>query len=98
MSSAPLEKVVDARELEAPLPLEYAVKTARTLKQNEYLKMRHRMRPCKLGDVLNAMSMSHLYFEDNGTHYIFAWHKYDNITKQYILEKIKNEYGRTFAI
>ena len=98
MSSAPLEKSVDARELEAPLPLEYAIKTARSLKQNEYLKMRHRMRPCKLGGILDAMGMSHLYFEDNHTHYVFAWHKYDNATQQYILEKIKNEYGRTFAI
>lgn len=95
---APLEKIVDARELEAPLPLEYAVKTVMGLKDGEYLKMVHRMHPCKLGEVLSAMGMSYLYFEDNNTHYVFAWHKYDNATKQYILEKIKNEYGRTFAI
>lgn len=94
----PLEKLVDARELEAPLPLEYAMKTAKALQQNEYLKMLHRMHPCKLSNVLDALSLSHFYFEDDGIHYIFAWHIGDEATKQYILENIENEYGRTFTI
>lgn len=92
------EKIVDARELEAPLPLEQAVKTAKNLREGEYLKMIHRMRPCKLEPILQKIGVENVYFEHNGVHFVFGWLKTDSNTKREILERIKNEYSRTFII
>lgn len=94
----PTEKLLDARELEAPLPLEEAIKIARTLQNGEYLKMLHRMRPCKLDAILDKMGVSHLYFEKDGAHFVFGWLLCDTDTKEYIINRLKDEYGRTFAI
>jgi len=94
----PAEKLLDARELEAPLPLEGAIKIARQLQMGEYLKMMHRMRPCKLDAILDKMGISHLYFEADDTHFVFAWLPHDTDTKKYLLNRLANEYGRTFAI
>lgn len=93
-----IEKTLDARELEAPLPLEYAIKIARNLKHGEYLKMSHRMHPCKLDAVLEKMDISSCYFEQNGEHLVFGWLKSDNETKKYIQNRINNEYGGIIAI
>ena len=54
MSNKTAEKLLDARELEAPLPLEYAIKILSSLEDGEYLKMIHRMKPCKLDAILDA--------------------------------------------
>ncbi len=94
----PAEKLLDARELEAPLPLEQAIKIARSLQSGEYLKMLHRMRPCKLDAILDKMGISHLYFEEDGGHFVFGWLSDDTDTKKQIIKRLKDEYGRTFAI
>ncbi len=94
----PSEKLLDARELEAPLPLEQAIKIARNLKDGEYLKMLHRMKPCRLEAVLDNMGISHLYFELDGVHYVYGWLKRDEETKKYILKRIEDEYGRIIVI
>jgi hypothetical protein len=93
----PTEYPLDARELEAPLPLEYAIKIARTLGDGEYMKMMHRMKPCKLGDVLDKLEIKHEYFEENGIHYVFAWRCEDVKTKEFLRQRINDEYGRTIA-
>lgn len=80
----PVEKTLDARELEAPLPLEYAIKIAQNLKQGDYLKMYHRMYPCKLEAVLEKMDMSSYYLEKDGEHIVFGWLKSDQETENYI--------------
>ncbi len=95
---SPSEKLLDARGLEAPLPLEEAIKISRLLQSGEYLKMMHRMRPCKLDAVLDKMGLAHLYFEAGGVHFVFAWLSDDTDTKKYLLNRLKDEYGRTFAI
>jgi len=94
----PSEKLLDARELEAPLPLQEAVKIARLLQAGEYLKMLHRMRPCKLDEILEKIGVAYLYFEADGIHFVFAWLSHDTDTKKYLLNRLKDEYGRTFAI
>lgn len=91
-------KELDARELEAPLPLEYALKIAIKLDYGDYLKMLHRMKPCKLESALEKLDISSVYFEQDGVHYIFAWLKGDEETKQYVLEALKDEYGRTLPL
>lgn len=99
MSNKTAEKLLDARELEAPLPLEYAIKILSLLQNGEYLKMIHRMKPCKLDAILNANGFWHTYFEeDNGNHYVYAAKISDNDTIKLISEMIKNEYGRIIAI
>lgn len=92
------ERALDARELEAPLPLEYAVKIATTLQDGEYMKMIHRMKPCKLGDILDAIGIEYDYFELKGNHYVFAWRKDDGQTKKFVSQRLKDEYGRTIAL
>jgi hypothetical protein len=94
----PTEKLLDAQELEAPLPLEYAIKIARSLQNGEYLKMLHRMMPCKLGEVLDKMQIRHIYFKHDGVHYFFGWLQDDDTTKQHLLQRIKDEYGRVITI
>lgn len=97
MSNKTAEKLLDARELEAPLPLEYAIKILSSLEDGEYLKMIHRMKPCKLDVILDANGFWYTYFEDGGNHYIYAAKKSDNPTIKLISENIKDEYGRTIA-
>lgn len=92
------EKALDARELEAPLPLEYAIKIAISLDGGEYMKMMHRMKPCKLGAILDEMSIEFEYFEDKQIHYVFAWRKEDEQTKNFVLQRLKDEYGRTITL
>lgn len=98
MSNKTAEKLLDARELEAPLPLEYAIKILSLLQDGEYLKMIHRMKPCKLDTILNANGFWQTYFEEGGNHYIYAAKTSDNNTIKLISEMIKNEYGRIIAI
>ena len=92
-----IERALDARELEAPLPLEYAIKIATSLNMGEYMKMTHRMQPCKLGAILDELGIEFEYFEDKQTHYVFAWRKEDKQTKNFVLQRLKDEYGRTIT-
>ncbi len=94
----PSEILLDARELEAPLPLEYAIKIAKNLKGGEYMKMTHRMKPCKLEAVLDRLGVESLYFELHKIHYVYGWLRDDEETKKEILKRIEDEHGRTIAI
>jgi len=88
---------LDARELEAPLPLQKALEIARGLKESEYLCMRHRMWPCKLGDMLSGLGIDHFGFEMDGQFLFFAFLKNDAATKEFLKEEVAREYGRTIA-
>lgn len=94
----PTEYLLDARELEAPLPLERAIKIARELKSGEYFMMLHRMKPCKLGAVLEKMGIAHIYFEDKAIHYMFGYFQDDIQTKKFLKKRLEDEYGRTIVI
>ncbi|MCI4398993.1 MAG: hypothetical protein JHC37_00385 [Campylobacteraceae bacterium] len=94
----PSEVLLDARKLEAPFPLEYAIKIAKNLKSGEYMKMMHRMKPCKLEAVLDCMDIDHLYFELHKTHYVYGWLRDDEETKKEILKRVEDEHGRTIII
>ncbi len=89
------EIIFDARELEAPEPLQGAVRNARKLDDVSYVKMIHRMRPCHLFEMTNKMSIWSADFEHEDSHLIFM--AKDEKVIQYLKEKIKNEYGRTIA-
>lgn len=94
----PSEILLDARELEAPLPLEYAIKIAKNLKSGKYMKMMHRMKPCKLEAVLDRLRVDHIYFELHQVHYVYGWLRDDEETKKEILKRIEDEHGRTITI
>lgn len=89
------EIIFDARELEAPEPLQGAVRHARKLEGSSYVKMIHRMRPCHLFEMTNKMNVWSADFEHGDDHLIFM--AKDEQVIQYLKEKIKNEYGRTIA-
>lgn len=88
---------VDAREMEAPKPLQETLAVARTLRADEYIKMIHRMKPCKLEAALSNLDLESLYFEIDDTHYIYSWHRENTELKTYIKERISHEYGRIIA-
>ena len=55
------------------------------------------MQPCKLGAILDELGIEFEYFEDKQTHYVFAWRKEDKQTKNFVLQRLKDEYGRTIT-
>jgi len=61
---------LDARELEHPKPLEYAISALRKLDDTNYFYMRHRKNPLPLLDMAQEQGFCTLSREDkNGT-----WH------------------------
>jgi hypothetical protein len=89
------EIIFDARELEAPLPLQRGLFYAKGVKDDEYIKMIHRMRPCHLFDMLEKLGVWSGDFEHGDDHLIFMAKSPDAIL--FVKELIKNEYGRTVA-
>jgi len=47
-----LERILDVSELEAPEPLLRAVAALESLPRGDYLRFRHRMKPCHLYSLL----------------------------------------------
>jgi len=87
-----IEVLFDARDLEAPEPLSGALRYAKNLKNDEYVKMIHRMRPCHLFDMLEKMCVWSYDFEDKNEHIIFMAKSDESIA--FTKELIKNEYDR----
>ena len=90
--------MLDVSELEAPLPLQRALSAANKLKNGEYVKMVHRMRPCHLFANLPNLGVWWLDFEvDKDEYLIFMAKADDRPTKEFVRGVIADEYGRTFA-
>jgi len=96
--SEPIQILLDVSELEAPLPLQKALSAASKLKQYEYIKMVHRMKPCHLFATLEKIGVWWLDFEVSQSEYIvFMARVDDDVTKEYIKGIAKDEYDRTFT-
>lgn len=53
-----MERLLDVSELEAPEPLMRAVAAIESLSRGEYLRFRHRMKPCHLYPVLEKHGLA----------------------------------------
>lgn len=62
--------LLDARELEHPIPLQLALNHLQTMNTNEYLYMIHRKKPIPLLEVAKEKKFSHLFYEENAD----TWH------------------------
>jgi hypothetical protein len=95
---SPTEILLDARELEAPLPLQRSLSAASKLESGHYIKMVHRMRPCHLFDNIVKVGIWWQDFEVSAEEYVvFMARADDESTKEYIRGVMADEYGRTFA-
>ena len=62
--------LLDARELEHPIPLQVALNHLQTMSSTEYLYMIHRKKPIPLLEVAKEKNFSHLFYEENA----HTWH------------------------
>jgi len=62
--------LLDARDLEHPIPLQLALNHLQTMGTNEYLYMIHRKKPIPLLEVAKEKKFPHLFYEEN----IDTWH------------------------
>jgi hypothetical protein len=53
-----LERILDVSELEAPEPLIRAVAALESLPRGDYLRFRHRMKPCHLYPLLEKHGLA----------------------------------------
>lgn len=51
------EILVDVRELEAPQPLVEVIQALQTLHTDSYIKILHRMRPCRVYDIVKEKNL-----------------------------------------
>ena len=62
--------LLDAREMEHPLPLQLAMKHLKEMSQTEYLYMIHRKNPIPLIEIAKEKSFSYLEHRDEAE----TWH------------------------
>ena len=62
--------LLDARELEHPIPLQLALNHLQSMNTNEYLYMIHRKKPIPLLEVAKEKEFSHLFHQENEE----TWH------------------------
>lgn len=53
-----MEQLIDVSELEAPEPLLSAVEALESLPRGDYLRLRHRLKPCHLYAVLEKNGLA----------------------------------------
>jgi len=56
--------LLDAREMEHPIPLQVALNHLQTMKQNDYLYMLHRKKPIPLIEVAKEKEFAHFTHQD----------------------------------
>lgn len=92
------EILVDVSELEAPLPLKYSTQSASALDTGCYIKVVHRMRPCRLFDFLSKMNIWWDYFQiAEDEHLVFMINNTDVEMIEMLKRKLIDEYGRSFS-
>ncbi|MDH5784457.1 MAG: DUF2249 domain-containing protein [Chromatiales bacterium] len=78
-----MEQILDVSALAAPEPLLRAVDVIKGLPQGDYLRFRHRMKPCRLYDVLKE---SGLEWETRQGEVVecelFIWHAGDRVAEE----------------
>ena len=62
--------LLDAREMEHPIPLQLALNHLQSMKQNDYLYMLHRKKPIPLIEVAKEKAFAHLIEQDDKE----TWH------------------------
>ena len=77
-----MERQLDVSELEAPEPLLQAVESLESLPHGDYLRLRHRMKPCHLYAMLakNALAWDTRHGQVVKCE-VFIWHAGDDVAK-----------------
>jgi TusA-related sulfurtransferase len=67
------EIFLDVSELEAPQPLVQIVEALGQMDANSYLKIIHRMRPCRLYDILKQKNLCETTIEKEGVVTVYVY-------------------------
>jgi len=80
--SSKAECFLDVSDLEPPEPLVRALTEIDTLKEGQYLHMRHRREPCLLYPNLEQRGFTHLTRVSGSDFDVFIWRKDDSAAEQ----------------
>jgi len=78
--------LLDARELEHPIPLQLALNHLQTMNTNEYLYMIHRKKPIPLLEVAKEKTFQHLYHKENEETWHILISKSDSLNLEELLD------------
>ena len=74
------ERLIDVSTLGPPEPLVLTLAAVERLREGEYLRMRHRMKPCRLYDELNRRGYGHATRRGaDGLCEVFIWRQGDGV-------------------